>query len=134
MVQGQYPPQGQGHIPGPGEDFGPAIAPYSTPPLHATQVNSVGGTTYNVQPADDIVIVTTGALNVTVNLPASALLSGRRILVMKADSGAGSVIVAAAGSDTIEGNASKTIASRYGKVGVLTDASGTWYDLGVGGV
>ncbi len=91
------------------------------------------GSPYSVAATDEVILVTTGGSGYTVNLPAAST-AGRKVLIIKADSGAGAVTVSRAGSDTIEGATSKTVSSQYGKVGLVSDGTSTWYDLGSGGV
>jgi len=91
------------------------------------------GSPYTVLSTDEVLLITTGASAYTVNLPAAST-AGRKVLVIKVDSGAGAITVTPNGSDTIEGAATKVISSQYGKVGIVSDGTATWYDLGSGGV
>ena len=91
------------------------------------------GSPYSVATTDQVLLITTGSSSFTVDLPTVSGVTGRKILIIKADSGSGSIIIDPNGSDTIEGSTSKTISSQYGKVAVISDGSSTWYDLGTGG-
>jgi len=91
------------------------------------------GSPYSVLATDEILSVTTGATGFSVLLPAANANAGRKLLMIKADAGAGAVVIARAGLDTIEGATTKTIGSQYGKVGLVCDGTAVWYDLGTGG-
>jgi hypothetical protein len=70
--------------------------------------------------------ITTGAGNVTENLPPAAVLLGAgEIDIFKADSGAGKVVVTANGGDLINGFATWEITDQYGHVR-LKAISGGW--------
>lgn len=86
------------------------------------------GSPYTVLAADYAIVVTTGAGGYTVTLPA-ATGSGRQLVIIKADSGAGAVTVSRAGADTIEGATSVSLATQYKKSVLLDGASAVWYDL-----
>ncbi len=86
------------------------------------------GSPYTVLGDDDIISVTTGASAYTVTLPASTG-NGRRVVVIKADSGVGAVTVARAGADTIEGATSVSLATQFKKCHLIDYASGLWMDL-----
>lgn len=86
------------------------------------------GSPYTAVAADDVISVTTGAGGYTVNLPA-ATGTGRRIIVIKADNGAGAVTVTPNGADTIEGGANKSLANQYKKCALIDYASAVWLDL-----
>lgn len=82
--------------------------------------------------------ITTGAGNVTENLPpASSFLGAGEIDIFKADSGAGKVVVTANGGDLINGYATWDITDQYGHVRLkpitggwrVVSCSGTTYTL-----
>lgn len=81
---------------------------------------------------DEVLYATTGANASIENLPA-ATGSGRKILIIKADSGAGAITVTPNGSDMIEAAATISLASQYNKAALLDVASGLWSDLALGG-
>ena len=91
------------------------------------------GSPYTVLSTDEVIIVTTGAGGYTVDLPAASTNAGRKLIIIKADSGAGAITVTPAGADTIEGSATKSLTSQYNKIGLISDGSSIWYDLGTGG-
>lgn len=153
---GTYPPTGQGAVTGAGisvDGVPTQIAGlldgeglvynaatntfrngYSTGSGQKTVLNGSVTTVYNVGPNDLLIVVDTGSATVTVNLPAASVQFGRRLLVVKRDSGAGTVVVQVAGSDSIEGSSSKTLASQYDKLGIVSDGTSLWFDLGDGAV
>jgi len=57
--------------------------------------------------------VTTGASDITITLPTLADNENRVFYITKVDSGSGDVIIAAEGTETITGEASRTIAFQY---------------------
>lgn len=75
------------------------------------------------------VMVTTGASNITVTLPASANNVGRVLNVIKADAGSGEVTVASA--DNIAGTASVTLSDQFDGTSVLA-GNGTYTPVGGG--
>lgn len=64
--------------------------------------------------------------SVTITLPA-ATGSGRAVLVVKTDATGNSVVLAAAGADTIDGATSGTTNVQFGGFLVLDRAAGTWW-------
>lgn len=101
---------------------------------YSANITSTSTSPYTVSSSDEVILVTTGASAFTVTLPASSNSTGRKILIIKADSGAGAITVNRAGTDTIEGATSASISSQYGKLGLVADGVSLWYDLGKGGV
>lgn len=87
---------------------------------------------YTLTTTDEFISASASSAALTITLP-SATGSGQKYLILKSDSSANAVTLAAAGTDTIEGSATKVISSQYGKVGVIDIASGLWADLGTGG-
>lgn len=77
---------------------------------------------------DRTVFATGGAGGITFTLPA-ANEKGRQLLIVKVDAGAGAITVAAAGSDTIEGAASVSLAAQYNKCLLESNDAGTWFRL-----
>lgn len=72
--------------------------------------------------------VTTGASNRTITLPTLADNQGRRITVVKADGGAGDVVVDGEGAETVSGAANETLGSQYDAVTVVA-ASAEWLEV-----
>ena len=87
---------------------------------------------YTLTANDDVVTCNASSAAFTVTLP-SATGSGQKYLVIKTDSSTNAVTLAAAGTDTIEGSSTKSLASQYNKIAVVDIASGLWADLGTGG-
>lgn len=75
---------------------------------------------------DSTVNGTGGAGGITITLPA-ANSAGQICIVRKVDGGAGVVTVARAGSDTIQGATSLTLAAQYDHCVLQSDGAGTWY-------
>lgn len=67
----------------------------------------------------DLVYVTTGASTITITLPAASSSVGRTIAIQKADTGAGKISIARAGSDTIDGYTSTDIGTGATNVGAI---------------
>lgn len=65
----------------------------------------------------------TGAFTVT--LPAAS--TRKRFHIKKIDSSANAISIAAAGADTIEGSATKSLATQYKSYTLYSDGSTTWY-------
>jgi hypothetical protein len=89
--------------------------------------NAVASADYTITDTDgyDGILVTTGASDRTITLPAAANNSGRRIFIKKVDSGSGGVAI----SGTIDGGTSNnTIKAQYGFCEVISDGS-SWYWL-----
>jgi hypothetical protein len=61
----------------------------------------------------------------TVNLPAAS--TRKRYHIKKKDVTANAVTISAAGADTIEGSASKSLATQYKSYTLYSDGSTTWY-------
>jgi hypothetical protein len=91
-----------------------------------TGTNAVASADYTILDADGYyhILVTTGASNRTITLPAAANNSGRKIFIKKADSGAGQVIL----SGTIEGGATNIIYKQYGYCRLISDGSSWYFD------
>lgn len=80
---------------------------------------------YTITDSDDakIVLVTTGASDVTITLPTVADNTDRYIIIKKVDSGAGKVIVDGEGSEEIDGNTSFDLNSQYDFMEILSDGT-----------
>lgn len=75
----------------------------------------------------DATSATGGSLEVT--LPSASANDGRTLVVKKVDASANAVVVTAAGSDTIDGAATKSLAAQYDHV-VLHSNGGGWDVIG----
>lgn len=74
-------------------------------------------------------LFSTGNTARTLTLPA-ANTAGVIIIAIKTDAGTGTVTLARAGSDTLEGATTLVIpATRYAKAMILSDGAGTWYSF-----
>ncbi len=78
----------------------------------------------------EIVKANTGAPDLTVTLPTAADNPGRKIKVIKNDTGSGKVIVDGEGAETINGTATFNLESQYNYLDLLCDGSG-WIILSV---
>lgn len=87
--------------------------------------NSVSSADYTVTDTDGyyLIDVTTGSSDRTVTLPTLADNTGRVIMIAKADSGTGFVIVDGENSETINGDATKTLRRQYDLITVKALAS-----------
>lgn len=86
---------------------------------------------YIMLSTDYVVFATGGVGGITITLPA-ATNTGQIVEIIKVDSGAGAVTVSRAGSDTIEGGTTKSLATQYDKTRLIADGSATWYDEDTG--
>ena len=83
-----------------------------------------------IAPDDDLVLVTTGGVGVTVTLPLAKEAQRKLYHIKKIDGAAGAVTVARQGSDTIDGAISKSLATQYETLELLPDASGNaWWSV-----
>ncbi len=90
---------------------------------------------YTMLPTDAGVLATGGTGGITITLPAAnagGASIGQKVFIIKIDSGAGAVTVAAAGTDTIEGAASLSLPTQYKKAILVSDNISKWLDLGGG--
>jgi hypothetical protein len=93
------------------------------PPTAFTGINSVSNANYTITDSDgyDVISVTTGSSDRTITLPSAANNAGRRIRIVKSDSGTGDVLI----SGTINGGTSNNyILSLWGYCEVISDGSG----------
>jgi hypothetical protein len=97
--------------------------------LSLSGVTSVSAN-YTVASSDFIILDSASSAANTVTLPAASASKGRYIIVVKTDTSTNAVTVAAAGTDTIQGSATKSLTSQYSKVILISDGTSTWYDLG----
>lgn len=87
-------------------------------------VKSVSSADYTILDDDGFysILVTTGASDRTITLPAAANNTGRQIFIKKVDSGAGDVLI----SGTIEGLTTVTISWQYASMTIISDGT-NWY-------
>lgn len=74
------------------------------------------------------ILVTTGASDRTITLPAAASSTNRKLKIKKVDSGAGKVIVDANASETIDGALTFNVFFQYNDVEIVCDGT-SWYVL-----
>ena len=86
---------------------------------------TVSSTSYTVQDEDHTVLVNASGGPVTINLPADSPRAFRLVVIKKIDSGSNEVTIDAAGSQTIDGNLTYTLARQYQSV-VLQSNSTAW--------
>jgi hypothetical protein len=99
------------------------------------KLTSTSAATYTVLSSDNVILATGGAGGIAVDLPV-ATGSGRKLMIIKIDGGAGAVTVTPNSTlpDTIEGNSTVSLASQYSKTGLIDVATGLWADLAKEGV
>lgn len=97
----------------------------SVPTWGYTGVTAIASANYTITDTDgfDQILVTTGASQRTINLPAVANNTGRVITIKKVDSGAGTILIDTPGSETIDGAAQNEIIAQYGYVTLVSDGS-----------
>jgi hypothetical protein len=76
---------------------------------------------------EQVILCTTGALAITVTLPAPSVSQGKIFTVKKIDSGVGTVTINSIGGGTIDGQGSWVNANQYVYVRVISD--GVSYDV-----
>ncbi len=98
-------------------------------PLYPAKVLSVVTKTgtYSATFSDDVVLCNTNAFTVT--LPAASSCIGKVLRISKIGADGNAITVARAGSDTIEGATSYSLASQYQEVQLVSDGSATWYKI-----
>jgi hypothetical protein len=70
---------------------------------------------------ESVILVTTGAPNVTVTLPVAADSIGKVYAIKKVDAGAGNVIVDGDGGETIDGALTQTLAAQWDVIMIVCD-------------
>lgn len=73
-----------------------------------------------------VILVATGAGNVTITLPVAADSIGKVYAIKKVDAGAGNVIVDGAGAETIDGAATQVLAAQWAVIMIVTNGV-AWY-------
>jgi hypothetical protein len=92
-------------------------------------LNAVSSADYTVTDTDGYrtIAVTTGASDRTVTLPTASANTDRRLTIIKADSGAGDVIIDGEGSETINGSTTVTLSGQYASLDIVCDGSNWFY-------
>lgn len=67
---------------------------------------------------------TSGAFTVTI--PSALTTAGRQILITKIDASANAITVAAAGTDTIQGSATISLAAQWNKALLISNGNNGW--------
>lgn len=95
-------------------------------PVIQSATNVVSSAGYNVTTTDgyENILVSTGASNRTIGLPAAASNAGRVLQIKKTDSGVGFVIIDANSSETIDGSLTYTLYGIYWSVTLVCDGTG----------
>ena len=76
-------------------------------------ITKVDQVDYAATDQDDLILVTTGAVNRTVSLPSAVGLIGKKYIVEKVDAGVGQVIIDPAGAETIFGAATDAAVNQF---------------------
>lgn len=99
-------------------------------PLYPSKVLNIVTKTanYTATFSDDVILCNTNAFTIT--LPSAAASLGKVFRILKIGGDGNAITVARAGSDTIEGATSFSIAARYQDLTVVSDGSATWYRIG----
>jgi hypothetical protein len=84
---------------------------------------------YTVAATDEIILANAATAAFTVTLPASSAAK-QIVRIKKTDSSANAVTIAAAGTDTIDGSATKVLSAQYSMLTVISDGAGHWLVMG----
>lgn len=85
-------------------------------------------TDYTALTTDDVILVSTGAVARTITLPVASTVTGKIYHVKKIDTGGGSVIIDANGSELIDGALTAMITIQYEAITFQSDGN-NWYIL-----
>lgn len=101
-------------------------------PIETARTHAVSSADYTITDSDgyDTILMTTGASQRTVTLPAVANNDGRELTIKKVDSGAGTVLVDTPSSETIDGAAQNVINAEGGWIRIRSDGS-NWHVVSV---
>lgn len=94
-------------------------------PVVLSAIKTVSSANYTILDNDgySTVLVTTGASQRTITLPAVANNAGREITIKKVDSGAGTVLIDTPGAETVDGSAQNILTAQYSYVTLICDGS-----------
>ena len=98
---------------------------YQIPTATTLNISTVSSSPYTASTTSEVILVTTGAGAIQVNLPA-ATTSGIWKKVIKVDSGAGTAVINRAGTDTIYGATSKTLTSENDQLDIVANGTTVW--------
>ena len=94
---------------------------------------AVSDANYGILPSDVLVAVTALSASRTLTLPAASVYPVGRVLRILDESGAAAaspqIVVAAAGSDSIDGATSAVIQTPYGSLELISNGAGKWFRL-----
>lgn len=92
----------------------------------ATLATVAKNTSYTITTSDTVVFANAASAGVTITLPTASSFTGYRFYVKRTDSSGNSCSVAASGTDTIDGQASVSLAQQYTCLTLVSDGS-AWY-------
>lgn len=92
----------------------------------------ITGATYAMNDTDRFIFADATAAPIAVTLPLAANAEPHFYCVKKTDASGNAVTVGRAGSDLIDGATSKSLASRYDLILLVTDRVATWHILHLG--
>jgi hypothetical protein len=81
------------------------------------------GSPYTALSSDHVLLITTGASSYTINLPTAVGITGKPYKVKKADSGVGTVIIDANGTETIDGALTFVLSHQNDFVDLVSDGA-----------
>ena len=99
----------------------------NTGELHLTPI-AVNTTPYAAG-AYSVILCTTGAGNLIVNLPQSSANLGKVYVIKKVDAGAGQVVITPFAGDNIDSAATLNVVNRWDSVIIMASGVVTWYVL-----
>jgi hypothetical protein len=90
--------------------------------MHAWAIKALStGSPYTALSSDHVLLVTTGASDYTINLPTAVGIKGKPYKIKKVDSGAGTVIIDANGTETIDGALTFVLSHQNDFVDLVSD-------------
>lgn len=101
---------------------------YAVPTVQLIDTVVLSITPYNAPSSSEVILVTTGALAITINLPAAST-SGVEKHIKKVDNGAGIIIINRNGTDLIQGNTSITLTTENESIDIVADGSASWEQI-----
>ncbi len=93
---------------------------------HEQPIKTISTATATLNPQDEFVKVDATAAAVTVSLPAALLMKGRELLIKKIDSSTNTVIIDPNGSETIDGDLTRSIGFTNDLMRLTSDGTG-WH-------
>jgi hypothetical protein len=105
------------------DSAGRLLAPTAVLPLVVSTATNLTIT------AEHFIVVGNPSANATYTLPAASSVPAGRVFIFKRVSSSASVAISRAGSDTIDGAASKTLGSQYAVIAIASNGSDAWHIL-----